>query len=214
MLKATLPPLITGVIILAITYLLSGAVSNGIQKQLAQVAAVKEMQPLLTTLGASNISPTDATATALTLSAYGPAAISPLLNILQGGQQNQVLAASEGLRAIGLANSAAACTQFAQVLRNRTRLFTWQTQREVIVVAGELGCDLKPLLQSLAALVERSLGHADFAPYAKTVQPSELTLDKMQKIQGALRDALQLMDQKHDLQSLLHHGSQVQGRSS
>ena len=202
--KTTIPPAISGLVLLFATYFISGAFSNAIQQQQALVAAVKEMQPLLKTLSDAKITREEATAAALSLSAFGPSAINPLINILQQNGETQVPAASDGLRAIGLASAKEACTQFDTVLKNRTRLLTWQTQRYIIIIAGEVGCvDLEPALRDLSSLIGRSLNQPAFKPYSETVQYSGLSLANIEKVQTALTDTMTLLRQQKTLRSSL-----------
>jgi hypothetical protein len=202
--KTTIPPAISGLVLLFATYFISGAFSNAIQQQQTLVAAVKEMQPLLKTLSDAKITREDATAAALSLSAFGPSAINPLINILQQNGETQVPAALDGLRAIGLASSKEACTQFDTVLKNRTRLFTWQTQRYIIIVAGEVGCvDLEPTFKDLSSLIGRSLNQAAFRPYSETVQDPGLNLANLEKVQAALTDTMKLLRQQNTLRSCI-----------
>jgi hypothetical protein len=164
-------PLISGVVVLFVGYLLTGSVNLALQEKQLQVSNVKEMREMLLSFDDTTASLDKMKATAVTLSAFGGFAVGPLLNLLDSGSSNKVLAAKEGLRAVGIIEPEAACEKLAGVLGNRTRLFSWETHLWVIRLAGQLSCE--KLAEPLAAyeeLLEQSEGNDDLAPYSKTVR--------------------------------------------
>src|SRR5689334_8383398 len=74
LLKAILPPLVSGLFVLLVGYRLTGSVNNALQNSQLQLANAKEMQALLQKLRSGD----EPESTALALSAFGKPAIVPL----------------------------------------------------------------------------------------------------------------------------------------
>jgi len=139
-LKAILPPLISGLAILVAGYWLTGSVNNAFQKRQLQLSNAKEMQALLRDFYAGK-EEKELNAMALALSTFGEPAIGPLLYVLDTGDEFQILAAAEGLKAIGLVEPPPVCEQLSSVLQDRTGRFTWITHWKAIQLGGELKCE-------------------------------------------------------------------------
>jgi hypothetical protein len=190
-------PLITGVVVAIVGYLLTGSINNAIQKQQLELSNVKEMRELLLKLGDPNASREEVQATAVTLSAFGRHAVAPLVNLLQGGGETRVVAVQEGLRAVGRTDPEAVCEQLARVVGNRTRLFSWDTHLWAIALLGELDCtEARPLFGEYARLLKQSRSNPDLAPYSRIVQQTPLTARNLEQLQAALDESLRLLDQQ------------------
>ncbi len=119
-------------------FLFTGNVTTAIQKQQLALSGAKEMRDLLLDLEGAQTTKEKAAAAALTLSAFGKSAVTPLINVLQAGGQYQTPAAERGLFAVGLTDSAAVCTQLLRVIEDRRQLYGPETHLGAIQVLGEL----------------------------------------------------------------------------
>jgi hypothetical protein len=191
-LKALLPPLISGLAILLAGYWLTGSVNNAFQKRQLQLSNAKEMQALLQQFRDGK----EPESTALALSAFGEPAIVPLLYVLdQGGGDVQVVAAAEGLRAIAATEPAPVCGQLSRVLRNRTGIFSWETHLQAIKLGGELECnDFQIDLKNYEALLTPPKG--GLKTYSAIVRerpaPDEGSLEDLRQALAKSQGLLQL----------------------
>src|SRR5688500_9311946 len=76
----------------------------GLERQKFRVSSVKEMQGLLGDLRDPALTQQEAETTAAALAAFGPAAITPLLNVIETRGPYAVLAGEAGLRAVGMSD--------------------------------------------------------------------------------------------------------------
>ena len=136
-----LMPLVTAVVVAWVGWLLTGAVEEGLKREQLQLTQVKEMRDLISTLVGKDVSKETALPTALTLSAYGRPAISPLLTILTESQDEIRLPAAESaLRALGLANPDSVCAPLASLLRNQSGRLGWPAYDAAVRLAGDIPC--------------------------------------------------------------------------
>lgn len=164
-------PLVTGVVLALVGYLLTGSVNQALQRRQLELSNVSEMRQLIVELSDPTTSLREAEAMAVTLSAFGGYAVPPLLNLLENGGDTKIVAARRGLRAAALTDSAAVCRGLRRVLTNRTRWFRWETHLAAIELAGELGCtELQGALERYRELVRRSRSADDLLPYADLVK--------------------------------------------
>ncbi|MCP4546376.1 MAG: hypothetical protein GY835_07915 [bacterium] len=193
-------PIITGIMLAFVGFLLTGSVNNAINRQKMQLSQVAEMRGLILDLGSATATRDTMRATALTLSAFGEHAVPPLLNMLQSGGDNSYLAAKVGLRAVGLTNRDAVCGHLRKVLENRTRLFTWETHRAAVELTGELGDrgSLR-LLENYRRVVRNSLEQDDLMPYAGWLRARPAPdRAKVAMVESALTSAILLLHQQSD----------------
>ena len=116
-------PLIAGVVLAFVSYLLTGSVNNAIQRQQLQLSNVKEMRDLLAQLDTADAAAAESAA--FTLSAFGRPAVPPLMAALLAGGEVRAPAAERSLRAIGMNEPAAVCGPIRRVIDNRTGRFSW-----------------------------------------------------------------------------------------
>lgn len=193
--QATIPSLISGLAVVIVGYFLTGAITNALQEKQYRLSNVTEMRDLILKLWDPKASLDDSKATARTLSAFGQASITPLINLLESGGDTKILAAQEGLRAVALSEREAVCSHLAAVINNRTRLFTWETHRWAIHLAGELDCqDVLGSLKAYAALLEQSSGNERLVPYASIVKmvPAP-TLHSLERLRAEVNQSQELL---------------------
>src|SRR5262249_15021800 len=135
-----LSPLITGVVLAAIGYFLTGSVNQAFQKSQLQFNYVKEMQELLGKLGDPKTTPEEAKTTAVALAAFGSFSVAPLLNEIQSGELNRPAAGEYGLRVVALADPGNTCPVLGRVLENRSAAYNWLTHRAAIRILGSANC--------------------------------------------------------------------------
>lgn len=168
-----LSPLITGLFLLGVGYQLTGSIENALAQKEHQLSNVKEMREIILKLESSETSLNEAMANVRTLSAFGTAAIPPLISMLGSSGDTKILAAQEGLRAIALYDRLEVCVRLTKIVNNRTRLFSWEAHRWAIKLIGELDCreaETLKALESYLALLEGSTQAPGFAPYSRTVR--------------------------------------------
>lgn len=170
-----------------ITFLLGfffiNLVNQGIERQKMQVSNVSQMQGLLKELRDPTTPAEEAETAAIALSAFGPAAITPLLNLIQTGEANSVIAGETGLRAIGMTDQKLTCQRLVEVIQSRSPLYSWFTHRSAIHLIGDLSCRdaLKPI-EDYEALLKNSttdIALAEFKQYVRdnpTVTPESIEL--------------------------------------
>ena len=183
---AAVSGLLSGLLVAIVGYYLTGLVNQSLQEKQFQFSSAKDMQELLTRLNDPTVSLENKQSTALVLAAFGKYAIDPLVNLIQGGDTNRMVAAEGGLRAIGHSDQESLCAELRLVIDNRTRIFSWYTHRSAIRLMREAGCaSVLPSLKNYGSIltnVEKfsSFVHPDYPP-------SEESLDLIkQELQAAL----------------------------
>jgi hypothetical protein len=184
--------LLSGVLVAIVGYYLTGTINRGLQERQFQFSSAKDMQELLTRLNDPTVSLENKQSTALVLAAFGKYAIDPLVNLIQSGDANRMVAAEGGLRAIGHSDQESLCAELRLVIDNRTRIFSWYTHRSAIRLMREAVCaSALPSLRNYGAILDRAekfatFVHPDFPPTEESVdlikeelKKALLTLDKI-----------------------------------
>ncbi len=124
-------------------FYLAFAFKDSVQQALAhrrlEVESAGSIEKLLATLHGEGVQSEQAIASALTLSAYGEAAILPLVATLEYGYSESAVAAQQALFVIGLSHPEAVGTKLGTVLSKREGQFKWQTHQLVIETLGKVG---------------------------------------------------------------------------
>ncbi len=148
---AILTPLILAAISLYVTHAITGAM----ERERLQLDHLTAMRDLMVKLGSTDTGPAEAEATAVSLAAFGPTAIVPLIHELQAEGSVRPLAAEEGLRTVAFRYPESTCELLIKVMENRSGLFYWQAHRSAIMLLGDIGCtDAAPLLGGLKRVLE------------------------------------------------------------
>ena len=150
---------------------LMNLVNQGFERQRLHVTNVTQMQGLLKELRDPNTTAEGAETTAISLSAFGPAAITPLLNLIQSGEANSVIAGEIGLRSVGMTDTELTCNRLIQVIRSRSQLYSWFTHRSAIRLIGDLSCtDARRHIEEYENLLQRSTSEKGLAEFKKLVR--------------------------------------------
>ena len=193
-----LAPLITGVVLAAIGYFLTGSVNQAVQKSQLQFNYVKEMQDLLVKLGDPKTTLEEAKTTAVGLAAFGSYSIPPLLNEIQSGELNRSAAGEYGLRAVALADPVNACPALGRVLENRTAAYNWLTHRAAIRILGKANCPLGArVLEHYQIRLNAAASSADgFIAFQSTLadDPS-VTKETVDQLKSEVDKTLKLLEQ-------------------
>jgi len=193
-----LSPLITGVVLAAIGYFLTGSVNQAFQKSQLQFNYVKEMQELLSKLGDPKTTPEEAKTTAVALAAFGSFSIAPLLNEIQSGELNRPAAGEYGLRAVALADPANTCPALGRVLENRSAAYNWLTHRAAIRILGSANCrTVRSVLDHYRARVARAASSPDgFAAFQETLaEEPHVTKETVDLLKAELEKTFKLLEQ-------------------
>jgi hypothetical protein len=111
-----------------------------LEQRKTDLGGIGQMRELIAELYKDGITPSQAQAIALSLAAFGDLAAPPLIHAIETGSPNRRTGAEAGLAAAALAAPDKVCATLAQVVDNRTALFTWQTHESAIRLLGQLGC--------------------------------------------------------------------------
>lgn len=193
-----LSPFITGVVLAAIGYFLTGSVDQAVQKSQLQFNYVKEMQELLAKLGDSKTTPEEANTTAVALAAFGSYSIPPLLNEVQSGQPNREAAGEYGLRAVALADPKNACPALGRILENRTAAYNWLTHRAAIRILGRANCQMaRPVLVGYQSRLDGAGSSPDgFAAFRATLADAPgVTKETVDLLGSEVKQTLKLLEQ-------------------
>jgi hypothetical protein len=131
-------PLVQALLLAGVAYILTGRVTNAIERGKLDLSNVTEMRELILALHRTHARADSALATAGALATFGHYAIIPFIDLLENGETNQVVAAQSGLRSVALLEPQAVSRQMRRVVRNRSRLYSWKTHRFAIRLLGEM----------------------------------------------------------------------------
>jgi hypothetical protein len=186
-------PLIAGVVLAFVSYLLTGSVNNAIQRGQLQLSNVKEMRELLAQLDTGDARAADSAA--FTLSAFGPPAVPPLLAALLAGGEVRAPAAERSLRAIGLSDPTAVCGPIQRVIDNRTGRFSWLAHLSTVRLLGDLECrDARASLEAYARALAQVKTPADVVQFAPRVDPDPpLDLSAVEQLQSETSRTLRIV---------------------
>lgn len=149
--------IVTPLILAAISLYVTHAITGAMERERLELDHLTAMRDLMVKLGSADTGPAEAEATAVSLAAFGPTAIVPLIHELQADGSVGPLAAEEGLRAVAFRYPESTCDQLIKVMENRSGLFYWQTHRSVIRLMGDIGCSRAgPLLNDLKTILDSS----------------------------------------------------------
>lgn len=139
-----LMPLLQALILALTAYLLTGRLTTAIEERRLDLSNVTAMSKLLLDLQRPEANRDELESVALTVATFGDYAIAPLVQVIEvaGGRGSilNVLAAENGLRAIGWQEAHPVCERLTAVIENRTQMFGWHTHLSAIRVLGDLGC--------------------------------------------------------------------------
>lgn len=180
---------VSGLVLAIVGYYFTDSMNLRLQERQFEFSSAKDMQDLLSKLNDPNVSLENKQSTALVLAAFGKYAIDPLVNQMQSGDANRLVAAEAGLRAIGHSDPQSTCEELQMVIRNRTQIFSWYTHRSSIRLLRETGCrSALPLLREYASVLAdaqkfSSIVHADYHP---TEESLDLMRDELAQARAAL----------------------------
>lgn len=152
-----LAKLLLPVLLFWLAFTFKDSVQHALEYRALEVKSAEAIEKLLQTLHEPEIEIGKASAAALTLSAYGEAAIMPLVGALEHGSTNTETAAKQGLFIIGLNHPEAVTRGLATVLSKRHGQFRWQTHQAAIEILGKIQqAEAREVLVSYRSLLEKS----------------------------------------------------------
>jgi len=162
------------------------SVQQALESRRLEVSSAQAIEHLLQTLHAAKTELGRAHAAALTLSAYGEAAIMPLVGALEHSSPNTETAVKQGLFVIGLSYPDAVTQSLGTVLSKREGQFRWQTHQAAIEILGNIQrkkgqtelLNYRPLLENGLAAWKRVVRGADNEKYGKTQETLKKALAK------------------------------------
>jgi hypothetical protein len=188
-------PLLTGVVVALLGYWLTDSVNAALKRQELQLSNAREMRELVATLLNVDTTGEQADVAAMTMSAFGPPAVAPLVTALFAGGDVRAPAAERALRAVGLSTPDAVCRPMISILDNHTGRFTWLTHLSAIRLIGDLECPrAQTVLQRYARLLEQVRGPETVAAYAAIVD-SEPPVDvaAVDQVKGEMQRTLKIL---------------------
>jgi hypothetical protein len=139
--EKVLLPLIPGLIMFGIGYLLIDSVKQDLEERKVQTTNAAQIQPLLNTLlGKEMPGAEEAKAAALSLAGFGRYSVIPLINVLESGGESRIAAAQKGLIAAGHIDKEYVCKVLIDAIDDRTQLYSWLSHKQLIDVIGRLNC--------------------------------------------------------------------------
>jgi len=152
-----LSKLILPIILFWLAFSLKDSVQQALEYRRLEVESAEAIEKLLQTLHQEEVEIGKATAATLTLSAYGQAAVMPLVGALEYGSSNTETAAKQGLFVIGLSHPEAVSQILETVLEKREGQFRWQTHQAAIEILGKIKHSKVPdALSTYGAILEKS----------------------------------------------------------
>jgi hypothetical protein len=187
-------PLISGLLVAIVGYLLTGSVNNAIQRQQLQLSNVREMRDLLAQLNAADADQADVAA--FTLSAFGRPAVPALMAALAAGGEVRAPATERALRAIGLGDPEAVCGPARQLLDNRSGRFPWVAHLSAIRLLGDLECrGARTSVESFARALDVIHKPSDLGTFAWRVAPDPpLDLDGVGRLKTELERTRRILN--------------------
>ena len=168
-----LAKLLLPVLLFWLAFTFKDSVQHALEYRALEVKSAEAIEKLLQTLHEQEIEIGKARAAALTLSAYGEAAIMPLVGALEHGSPNTETAAKQGLFIIGLNHPEAVTQGLGTVLSKRNQQFRWQTHQAAIEILGKIGqAEARKMLLSYRSLLEKPSNEGLLA-WQKTVRESD-----------------------------------------
>ena len=126
------------VLLFVFGYILVNSVENALEQKKLEVESASAIKELLTTLH-GEVGQSEANAAALTLAAYGEAAIIPLIGTIEYGSPQTEAAAQRALFMIGLQHPEKVTETLSNVLSKRHGQFHAHAHQIAIVVLGAVG---------------------------------------------------------------------------
>jgi hypothetical protein len=132
--------IIPSLVLFGVTYWIKDSVDMALHERQLQLDYVKTMGTLAAAMQAPALTPQDATNDAIQLAAFGKYSIPFFIHVLEGGNQNSIAGASEGLHMVSMTEPDEVCRQLALVISNRSGLYKWTTHLAAMQLLGEAGC--------------------------------------------------------------------------
>jgi hypothetical protein len=175
---AALSPLVTGIALAFVGYLLNGTINNALEQRKLELGNVTQMRDVLVRLrtGGANgqpLSQEEMNANTLALAAFGPYSVPPLIQLLETGGDVGAEAAEGALRSLLLTYPAETCAQLGRALANRSQAFSWRAHLRVLRLMGALDCRGEAgVLRSYGALLAGASDRAVLQRYQESVDPA------------------------------------------
>lgn len=165
--------------VLLVGWRLSGAIELGLKREAHEVAQAKEMRDLITELLKAKVKQADAKSAALTLSAYGAVAVSPLLTVLTDYSDEVRLPAAEAaLRALGRSHPDEVCKPVLHIVRSPGGAVPWTAYASAVRLVGNIAC---PNAKEVLTRVRDRLKTADEQALQKDfLDPANLDVKELQ----------------------------------
>jgi hypothetical protein len=193
--------IISGIAIALLGFYLTGRVENALKERQMQIDSAKDMQQLVADVNTKSDS--DASASALTLAAYGKYAIPAFFASLQNGP-TQAVAAETGLTAMILTEPEAICRYSGVVIDNRTELYSVQARQTAVVLIGEANCKQEASkAETLLALLHSAKKESPVIPANGAQQPLNIgglgpvTAEQIRTLAGKICKTLTLLKYKN-----------------
>lgn len=194
-----LSPIITGLAIAIVGYLLTGSVTQALKERELELSNLKEMREMILTLGKENITDNEAQAGAMTLAVFGKYAVTPLIIQFQMERMANQIAAEKALQVLAITYSRShVCKPLIEILENRTRLFNWDVHRRAIRLIGAIGYkEAKPTLEKYNSLIKTSKSKEGLEVYKKMVSEDRPpNFESISLLEEELKSALQALERQ------------------
>jgi hypothetical protein len=200
---SALSPLLTGLALVFVGYLLNGTITNALAQRKLELDNVTQMRDLLVRIRIGKgdgqpLSREEMDANAMALAAFGPYAVPPLIQLLQTGGDVGTEAADKGLKSLLLTYPAETCEQFGRALANRSQAFSWQTHLRILRLTGNLDCKGQlAVLRSYRTLLVAASDRTGLKRYQESVDPAA-ELDSIDQLKQELLRTLTILERQEE----------------
>jgi hypothetical protein len=194
-------PVMQALALAILAYVLTGRITNAIQREQLNLSGTKEMRDLLVLLqGTKPDEAADRQAAAVTLAAFGRFAVGPLIHALDTAQREGRLdtahAAERALAMNGWSNPEPVCSALVRVIGDPARSFHAETHRSAIVVLGRANCrEQLPEVRSYAAQLSDGTTAAALPQLVKIVdEDTPPSATNVEKIRAAAARTIEILE--------------------
>ena len=196
-------PLLQALILAVLAYVLTGRVTNAIQREQLDLSGIKEMRELLVRLqGTKPEESSDRQAAAVTLAAFGRFAVGPLIHALDTAQREARLDTAEAVeRALamnGWSDPIPVCSALSRVIGDPAQSFHVETHRSAIDVLARANCRAQlPALKAYARQLAAG-PPIEAVPRLQKIVDADTTVSpaNVEKIRAALTRSIDILERQ------------------
>jgi hypothetical protein len=190
---ATLSPFLTAIVIFIVTFILKDSVEQAFNREQLHLSSVKDMQELVLTLRKPDVTKETASASAMTLAAFGHHAIPALLSVFETADEVRAPAAEEALSAIGSTEPVEVCRPMTRILQDTNARYSFLTHEAALRIIEASECaDARPVVTGYDALLQ-TISTSDLPQFGKRFTEQTIGRDDLKDLKDQSRKTLQAL---------------------